>query len=294
VRNLRACSARGSRLAFTARSRKSNTDIKLSLPTKVSAQSNGCPCHPARQVSRHILAHQRFIHTPSHSFDDLACRFERPDARNRWDAPLFTVRPCMDLLAPPPESSRPAQPPLQVLAPPQVELEPPQQPPSLQQQQQHRAAQEGYAPQPSVHSACPPSQGHTPAHHSVQGPPQAAGVCCHTCGLPQEAAGATVACMEAAADKRAPLADRGVQRGGQRWAGRYCSPAQGGTLGCVLRQTWALFMDVACTALEQLCCLCKAKTRARMSAHAHAHAHIHTRMHTCTHPYTHAPTCVYS
>lgn len=24
-------------------------------------------------------------------FDDLAGRFERPDARNRWDAPLFTV-----------------------------------------------------------------------------------------------------------------------------------------------------------------------------------------------------------
>jgi protein KTI12 len=26
-------------------------------------------------------------------FDDLASRFERPDARNRWDAPLFTVSP---------------------------------------------------------------------------------------------------------------------------------------------------------------------------------------------------------
>ena len=26
-------------------------------------------------------------------FEDLASRFERPDARNRWDAPLFTVRP---------------------------------------------------------------------------------------------------------------------------------------------------------------------------------------------------------
>jgi protein KTI12 len=26
-------------------------------------------------------------------FDDLAGRFERPDARNRWDAPLFTVSP---------------------------------------------------------------------------------------------------------------------------------------------------------------------------------------------------------
>ncbi|GAX74904.1 hypothetical protein CEUSTIGMA_g2350.t1 [Chlamydomonas eustigma] len=26
-------------------------------------------------------------------FDDLAGRFERPDARNRWDAPLFTVHP---------------------------------------------------------------------------------------------------------------------------------------------------------------------------------------------------------
>jgi hypothetical protein len=27
------------------------------------------------------------------SFEDLASRFERPDARNRWDAPLFTLRP---------------------------------------------------------------------------------------------------------------------------------------------------------------------------------------------------------
>ncbi|KAI7843561.1 hypothetical protein COHA_002803 [Chlorella ohadii] len=26
-------------------------------------------------------------------FEDLACRFERPDSRNRWDAPLFTLRP---------------------------------------------------------------------------------------------------------------------------------------------------------------------------------------------------------
>ena len=26
-------------------------------------------------------------------FEDLASRFERPDARNKWDAPLFTVRP---------------------------------------------------------------------------------------------------------------------------------------------------------------------------------------------------------
>lgn len=26
-------------------------------------------------------------------FDDLARRFERPDARNKWDSPLFTVRP---------------------------------------------------------------------------------------------------------------------------------------------------------------------------------------------------------
>ncbi|GFR52741.1 hypothetical protein Agub_g15352 [Astrephomene gubernaculifera] len=26
-------------------------------------------------------------------FDDLAGRFERPDARNRWDAPLFTLHP---------------------------------------------------------------------------------------------------------------------------------------------------------------------------------------------------------
>jgi hypothetical protein len=26
-------------------------------------------------------------------FEDLAGRFERPDSRNRWDAPLFTVRP---------------------------------------------------------------------------------------------------------------------------------------------------------------------------------------------------------
>ena len=30
---------------------------------------------------------------PEHSFEDLAGRFERPDPRNRWDAPLFTVVP---------------------------------------------------------------------------------------------------------------------------------------------------------------------------------------------------------
>ena len=29
----------------------------------------------------------------SEIFEDLASRFERPDARNRWDAPLFTVDP---------------------------------------------------------------------------------------------------------------------------------------------------------------------------------------------------------
>lgn len=28
-------------------------------------------------------------------FDDLASRFERPEARNRWDAPLFTVSPAL-------------------------------------------------------------------------------------------------------------------------------------------------------------------------------------------------------
>lgn len=28
-------------------------------------------------------------------FEDLAGRFERPDARNRWDAPLFTVSPTL-------------------------------------------------------------------------------------------------------------------------------------------------------------------------------------------------------
>jgi hypothetical protein len=28
-------------------------------------------------------------------FEDLACRFERPDTRNRWDAPLFTLRPLL-------------------------------------------------------------------------------------------------------------------------------------------------------------------------------------------------------
>ncbi|KAL6751392.1 chromatin associated protein KTI12 [Haematococcus lacustris] len=29
-------------------------------------------------------------------FEDLVSRFERPDMRNRWDAPLFTVRPAGD------------------------------------------------------------------------------------------------------------------------------------------------------------------------------------------------------
>ena len=28
-------------------------------------------------------------------FDDLGGRFERPDARNRWDAPLFTITPML-------------------------------------------------------------------------------------------------------------------------------------------------------------------------------------------------------
>ena len=30
-------------------------------------------------------------------FDDLAFRFERPDGKNRWDAPLFTIRPPLKL-----------------------------------------------------------------------------------------------------------------------------------------------------------------------------------------------------
>jgi hypothetical protein len=30
------------------------------------------------------------------SFEDLACRFERPDARNRWDSPLFTIDPAQE------------------------------------------------------------------------------------------------------------------------------------------------------------------------------------------------------
>ena len=30
------------------------------------------------------------------SFEDLARRFEAPDSRNRWDAPLFVVRPAGD------------------------------------------------------------------------------------------------------------------------------------------------------------------------------------------------------
>lgn len=33
-------------------------------------------------------------------FEDLAGRFERPDARNRWDAPLFTVRPAAAAASP--------------------------------------------------------------------------------------------------------------------------------------------------------------------------------------------------
>jgi tRNA uridine 5-carbamoylmethylation protein Kti12 len=28
-------------------------------------------------------------------FEDLAGRFEPPDSRNRWDSPLFTVRPAL-------------------------------------------------------------------------------------------------------------------------------------------------------------------------------------------------------
>lgn len=32
-------------------------------------------------------------YVPEHRFEDLAGRFERPDPRNRWDAPLFTVVP---------------------------------------------------------------------------------------------------------------------------------------------------------------------------------------------------------
>ena len=30
-------------------------------------------------------------------FDDLSFRFERPDGKNRWDAPLFTIRPPLKL-----------------------------------------------------------------------------------------------------------------------------------------------------------------------------------------------------
>ena len=33
-------------------------------------------------------------------FDDLAFRFERPDGKNRWDAPLFTLRPPLGGFAP--------------------------------------------------------------------------------------------------------------------------------------------------------------------------------------------------
>lgn len=33
---------------------------------------------------------------PSDIFEDLATRFERPDARNRWDAPLFSINPLLD------------------------------------------------------------------------------------------------------------------------------------------------------------------------------------------------------
>lgn len=29
-------------------------------------------------------------------FDDLTTRFERPDSKNRWDSPLFTLRPTTD------------------------------------------------------------------------------------------------------------------------------------------------------------------------------------------------------
>ncbi|KAF5842848.1 chromatin associated protein KTI12-domain-containing protein [Dunaliella salina] len=47
-------------------------------------------------------------------FDDLACRYERPDARNRWDAPLFTIKPCLDQ----PPASSPQHTPHQVLVPP--------------------------------------------------------------------------------------------------------------------------------------------------------------------------------
>lgn len=32
---------------------------------------------------------------PSEIFEDLSNRFERPDARNRWDAPLFSVHPAL-------------------------------------------------------------------------------------------------------------------------------------------------------------------------------------------------------
>jgi len=28
-------------------------------------------------------------------FEDLSSRFERPDPKNRWDAPLFTIRPAL-------------------------------------------------------------------------------------------------------------------------------------------------------------------------------------------------------
>lgn len=40
-----------------------------------------------------LLQHWTDITTTTHRFDDLAGRFERPDSCNRWDSPLFVVRP---------------------------------------------------------------------------------------------------------------------------------------------------------------------------------------------------------
>uniref|UniRef100_A0A7S3QYM4 KTI12-like protein n=1 Tax=Dunaliella tertiolecta TaxID=3047 RepID=A0A7S3QYM4_DUNTE len=82
-------------------------------------------------------------------FDDLACRYERPDARNRWDAPLFTIKPCLDQ----PPASPPQPVPTQVLVPP------PQQGPA----QPSQASQVSAHGSPSPNSQAPTQQGQAPA-----------------------------------------------------------------------------------------------------------------------------------
>ena len=60
-----------------------------------SAGTRYCVVHVDTPVERCWALNQERASSESYSeavFDDLAGRFERPDAKNRWDSPLFTIK----------------------------------------------------------------------------------------------------------------------------------------------------------------------------------------------------------